>query len=229
MNEFHEIKSKVETHEKEICSIKDDLEEHQEKHNKLYIETRLNTKELEYIKKALLYVLGISVTFFLTLALSKIYKKIKKKRVVEMHDSLALELIKTLKSIQVKDGIDGKDGVCFPLNGMFSFVADEEGNIYFYINAEGEISKKLLGNFNGKDGIGINGLSAYEIARKHGFEGTETEWLESLKVGSSNSINSNLLPVALCKFDSQSFIFCTSDKFSNSFTADKRLALILLI
>ena len=73
MNEFHEIKLKVETHEKEICSIKDDLEEHQEKHNKLYVETRLNTKELEYIKKSLLYVLGISVTFFLTLALSKLY------------------------------------------------------------------------------------------------------------------------------------------------------------
>lgn len=74
MNEINEIKNKVESHEKEINCLKDDLEEHQEKHNKLYIETRLNTKELEYIKKSLLYVLGISVTFFLTLALSKIYK-----------------------------------------------------------------------------------------------------------------------------------------------------------
>ena len=74
MNEFHEIKNKVESHEKEINCLKDDFEEHQEKHNKLYIETRLNTKELEYIKKSLLYVLGISVTFFLTLALSKLYK-----------------------------------------------------------------------------------------------------------------------------------------------------------
>lgn len=74
MNEFHEIKSKVENHGKEINCIKDDLEQYQEKHYKLYIETRLNTKELEYIKRALLYVLGISVTFFLTLALSKIYK-----------------------------------------------------------------------------------------------------------------------------------------------------------
>lgn len=74
MNEFHEIKNKVESHEKEINDIKDDLDEHRENHNKLYIETRLNTKELEYIKKSLLYVLGISVTFFLTLALSKLYK-----------------------------------------------------------------------------------------------------------------------------------------------------------
>ena len=29
--------------------------------------------------------------------------------------------------------------------------------------------------------IGVNGLSAYEIAVKNGFEGTEQEWLESLK------------------------------------------------
>ena len=28
---------------------------------------------------------------------------------------------------------------------------------------------------------GVNGLSAYEIAKKHGFEGTEEEWLASLK------------------------------------------------
>ena len=48
-----------------------------------------------------------------------------------MHDSLALELIKALKNIQVKDGEDGKDGFCFPLNNMFSFVADLEGNIFF--------------------------------------------------------------------------------------------------
>ena len=34
------------------------------------------------------------------------------------------------------------------------------------------------------DGIhGLDGLSAYEIAVKHGFEGTEEEWLESLVIG----------------------------------------------
>ena len=60
----------------------------------------------------------------------------------------------------------------------------------------------MLGNFKGNDGIGTNGLSAYEIAVKNGFVGTEIEWLESLKVGSSNSINSNLLPVAMAKFQS---------------------------
>ena len=35
---------------------------------------------------------------------------------------------------------------------------------------------------NGQDGKdGEDGLSAYDIAKKHGFEGSEEEWLESLK------------------------------------------------
>ncbi len=35
---------------------------------------------------------------------------------------------------------------------------------------------------DGKDGIdGKDGLSAYEIATKNGFEGSEEEWLDSLK------------------------------------------------
>lgn len=105
-----------------------------------------------------------------------------------MQDSLALELIETLKNMQVKDGKDGKDGFCFPLNNMFSFGADDEGNVYYYTNEEGETSKKLLGNFKGKDGIGTNGLNAYEIAVKNGFVGTEIEWLESLKLTSNRKL-----------------------------------------
>ena len=72
MNEFHEIKSKVETHEKEICSIKDDLDEHQEKHNKLYVETKINTKKLEYIERALISILGIVIFYVLGELLKKI-------------------------------------------------------------------------------------------------------------------------------------------------------------
>lgn len=33
----------------------------------------------------------------------------------------------------------------------------------------------------GSGGGGADGLSAYEIALEHGFEGTEEEWLASLK------------------------------------------------
>lgn len=34
---------------------------------------------------------------------------------------------------------------------------------------------------NGGGGAGTNGKSAYELALEHGFEGTEAEWVESLK------------------------------------------------
>lgn len=33
----------------------------------------------------------------------------------------------------------------------------------------------------GSSGTGANGKSAYELAVEYGFEGTEEEWLESLK------------------------------------------------
>ena len=72
MHEFHEIKNKVETHEKEINCLKDDLEEHQEKHNKLYIETKINTKKLEYIERALISILGIVIFYVLGELLKKI-------------------------------------------------------------------------------------------------------------------------------------------------------------
>lgn len=35
--------------------------------------------------------------------------------------------------------------------------------------------------------LGIKGESAYEIAKRYGFEGTEEEWLESLKAESDLS------------------------------------------
>lgn len=40
---------------------------------------------------------------------------------------------------------------------------------------------RILGTFPSEGGTGENGLSAYEIAKNNGFEGTEAEWLESLK------------------------------------------------
>lgn len=36
-------------------------------------------------------------------------------------------------------------------------------------------------DLRGPSGIGLNGLSAYQIAQQHGFTGTEAEWLDSLK------------------------------------------------
>ena len=39
----------------------------------------------------------------------------------------------------------------------------------------------------------VPGKSAYEIAREHGFTGSETEWLASLKVGSGGNGSAPLL------------------------------------
>lgn len=46
----------------------------------------------------------------------------------------------------------------------------------------------------GCDSIGTSGLSAYEIAVKNGFDGTETEWLESLK-STGSVVNQNTYTV----------------------------------
>lgn len=52
-----------------------------------------------------------------------------------------------------------------PVKTVNGYTPDENGNV------------EVIGN-NGEDG-----KSAYQIAVENGFEGTEEEWLESLKVG----------------------------------------------
>lgn len=52
-------------------------------------------------------------------------------------------------------------------------------------------SKKyqVVGSFIGPQGpAGQNGSSAYEIAKANGFEGTEAEWLKSLKGNAGTGI-----------------------------------------
>lgn len=63
----------------------------------------------------------------------------------------------------------------FELEGMqLDHALDLTGDSVIFI--EGKSGK------DGKDGKdGLNGLSAYEIAVKHGFSGTEVEWLSSIK------------------------------------------------
>ena len=63
-----------------------------------------------------------------------------------------VEWLESLKGVDGKDGVNGKDG------------------------------KDGADGLPGRDGIdGIDGKSAYIIAVEHGFSGTETEWLQSLK------------------------------------------------
>jgi hypothetical protein len=62
------------------------------------------------------------------------------------------------------------------LNGYYYNYKEIDG----FIN---ELESKLqeFGGNGAGGGVGSNGLSAYEIAVKNGFEGTESEWLDSLK------------------------------------------------
>ena len=77
------------------------------------------------------------------------------------------EWLESLKGINGKDGVNGKDG-CDGRNG-----AD---------GLPGKDGKDGADGLPGRDGInGTDGKSAYIIAVEHGFTGTETEWLQSLK------------------------------------------------
>ena len=71
------------------------------------------------------------------------------------------EWLNSLKGADGKDGVDGKNGID-GVNGK-----------------DGIDGKDGADGRNGTDGK--DGLSAYEIALKNGFVGTESEWLTSLK------------------------------------------------
>lgn len=77
------------------------------------------------------------------------------------------EWLKSLKGVDGKDGVNGKDG-CDGRNGVDGL--------------PGKDGKDGADGLPGRDGInGTDGKSAYIIAVEHGFTGTENEWLQSLK------------------------------------------------
>lgn len=77
------------------------------------------------------------------------------------------EWLESLKGVDGKDGVNGKDG-CDGRNGVDGL--------------PGKDGKNGADGLPGRDGIdGTDGKSAYIIAVEHGFTGTENEWLQSLK------------------------------------------------
>lgn len=77
------------------------------------------------------------------------------------------EWLKSLKGVDGKDGVNGKNG-CDGRNGVDGL--------------PGKDGKDGADGLPGHDGInGTDGKSAYIIAVEHGFTGTENEWLQSLK------------------------------------------------
>ena len=111
----------------------------------------------------------------------------------DLYAQLLAEMKKLLSEVQnSNNGTNGKDGE----NGLsaYELVVQEgfTGSLAEWLNSlkgadgkNGVDGKDGADGLNGKDGIngkdGENGLSAYEIALKNGFIGTESEWLSSLK------------------------------------------------
>ena len=78
-----------------------------------------------------------------------------------------------------KDGVDGQVGITphIGTNGNW-FIGDVDTDV----KAEGAAGKDGVDGKDGKDGVdGQNGKSAYELAVEGGYQGTQAEWLESLK------------------------------------------------
>ena len=66
-----------------------------------------------------------------------------------------------------------------------SLVTERGFSVHMMSEQEALMAGFQMGLYQGKDGEdgtdGLNGASAYEIAKAYGFEGTEEEWLASLK------------------------------------------------
>ena len=110
----------------------------------------------------------------------------------DLYAQLLAEMKKMLSEVQ--SGSNGKDGE----NGLSAYeLAVQEGftgSLAEWLNSlkgadgkDGVDGKDGADGLNGKDGAdgrngndGKDGLSAYEIALKNGFVGTESEWLTSL-------------------------------------------------
>ena len=103
-------------------------------------------------------------------------------------DLITLESITGPQGVKGDKGEDGSNGI----NGKEIELGKSETTIQWRYVGE-EVWKDLITlesitgpqgepGINGTDGKdGINGKSAYEIAKEKGFDGSEAEWLESLK------------------------------------------------
>ena len=87
-----------------------------------------------------------------------------------------VEWLESLKGVDGKDGVNGKNG-CDGRNGVDGLPGKDGKD-----GADGVPGHNGADGKNGVDGInGSDGKSAYIIAVEHGFSGTENEWLQSLK------------------------------------------------
>ena len=102
------------------------------------------------------------------------------------------EWLESLKGADGQDGVNGSDGKsAYEIAVEYGFVGTETEWLESLKGSDGRDGvdgKDGADGLPGKDGIdgepgadGTDGKSAYIIAVEHGFTGTETEWLASLK------------------------------------------------
>lgn len=103
------------------------------------------------------------------------------------------EIINLTNGLNGKDGQNGQDGSTVTIgvklsNGIYYWTIITNGTEEWLYDTNGN-KIPVTGN-NGQNGS--NGKSAYEIAVEHGFQGTEAQWLESLKPVFGNDSQGNI-------------------------------------
>lgn len=90
----------------------------------------------------------------------------------------AFTIVKTYSSVQAMEDDYNNPEV---KTGQFVMIdtGDVENEEDFRLYLKGDTEWKFISDLSGAQGI--QGLSAYQVAVQHGFEGTEDEWLISLK------------------------------------------------
>ena len=130
--------------------------------------------------------------------------------VFTMSDGTKLE-----SSFKTPTAIPGKDGKDAP---TITGVNYQENKLVFTLSDSSTISAALPDLTGPAGQKGSDGLSAYEIAVKDGFKGSEQEWLQSLKgqKGDSGLAGQNAPTISSVKFENGQLIFTLSDNSSVS-------------
>lgn len=139
---------------------------------------------------------------------------------------LYAQLIEKFKEMiaEVESGSNGNDGK----NGLSAYeLAVQEGFVgtlaEWLISLKGSDGKDGTNGKDGSNGIdgkdgadgknGADGKSAYIIAVEHGFSGTETEWLESLKGADGNTADTSEILARLTAHEEAYQAFLDENKY----------------
>ncbi|MBO5318982.1 MAG: hypothetical protein J6B01_04130 [Ruminococcus sp.] len=156
----------------------------------------------------------------------------------DLYAQLLAEFEKMLA--EVKSGSNGKDGE----NGLSAYeLAVQEGFTgslaEWLISLKGADGKDGVNGSDGKDGVdgkdgadgknGVDGKSAYIIAVEHGFTGTETEWLESLRGADGNTADNSEILARLTAHEEQYQAFLDENKYDQQVQNEEIMHLRLLV